>query len=84
MIFEVLHYPLYIVLPLAVLKIAGVAMILWRGSRWLTEWAYAGFFFDVLLATGAHLSNNDSALPPLFAMLLILISYFFGKTVRPL
>ena len=83
-VFEVLGYPTYIVLPLALLKIAGVAMILWRKSRWLTEWAYAGFFFDALLAFGAHLDNNENTITTLLAMLLVLISYFFGKTVRPL
>ncbi len=42
--FEQFNYPTYIVWPLAILKILGVIMILWRKSKWLTEWAYAGFF----------------------------------------
>jgi len=49
--FENFNYPTYIVIPLAILKILGVIMILWRKIAWLTEWAYAGFFFDLILAT---------------------------------
>lgn len=80
--FESFNYPTYIVLPLAVAKILGVLMILWRGNAWLTEWAYAGFFFDVTLAFFAHYSAQDDVTLTLVAMLLLLVSYFFGKTVR--
>ena len=45
--FETFNFPSYIVIPLAVLKLLGIAMIIWRKSKWLTEWAYAGFFFNL-------------------------------------
>ncbi len=82
--FVKLGFPAFVVLPLAILKIAGVIMILWRKSRWLTEWAYAGFFFDLLLAFGAHFNHGDNTIAVLVAMVMVLISYFFGKKVRPL
>ena len=81
--FESLNYPTYIIYPLATLKILGVIMILWRKSSWLTEWAYADFFFDVVLAFFAHYFAQDDVTFTLVGIILILLSYFFGKTVRP-
>jgi len=52
--FEALHFPTYIVIPLAIAKIAGIIVILTNFSSVLREWAYAGFFYDVILATAAH------------------------------
>lgn len=82
--FETLHYPSYIVIPLAILKICGLAMILWRGIPWLTEWAYAGFFLDVILAAAAHHNAGEDITQALIGAVLVLISYFFGKEVRPM
>lgn len=81
--FETFGYPTYIVLPLAILKLLGVVMILWRSSKWLTEWAYAGFFFDLVLATAAHYSIGDGLLGLSFLGLLVIFpSYFLGKYLR--
>jgi len=80
--FEVLGYPTYIIYPLATLKILGVIMILWRKSDWLTEWAYAGFFFDVILAFFAHYFAEHDINFTLIGLILILTSYFFGKVAR--
>jgi len=82
--FQSLNYPSYIVIPLAVLKVCGVAMLLWRGIPWLTEWAYAGIFFDVVLAAAAHANAEQSVTLSLIALVLLLLSYFFGKEVRPM
>lgn len=82
--FESLNYPTYIVIPLAILKVCAVVMILWRCSSWLTEWAYAGVFFDVVLATAAHYKADQDITLTLVALVLVLASYFFGKEVRPM
>jgi len=80
--FESFNYPTYVVIPLAIAKILAVIMILWRYSKWLTEWAYAGIFFDLILASLAHYHAGDSIMLPMIAMIFLLISYFFGKVVR--
>ncbi len=80
--FESFNYPSYIVIPLAIAKVLGVIMVLWRASSWLTEWAYAGFFFDVVLAFFAHQQAGHDVTQTLVTMILILVSYFFGKVVR--
>ncbi|MDO5970374.1 DoxX family protein [Flavivirga aquimarina] len=81
--FENLNYPTYIVIPLAILKVLGIAMILWRKSTWLTEWAYAGFFFDMVLATAAHHYAGHGIVGfSFYGLLLIFPSYFLGKQIR--
>ena len=80
--FEMLNHPSYLVYPLATLKIIGVIMILWRKSNWLTEWAYAGFFFNAVLASAAHYNAGHDIGLSYVVIPLILISYFLGKTVR--
>lgn len=80
--FERFNYPTYLVIPLAIAKVLGVIMIVWRKSSWLTEWAYAGFFFDITQAFFAHYFKDDDVTLTLGAMVVLLISYFFGKTVR--
>ncbi|MEM9680224.1 MAG: DoxX family protein [Bacteroidota bacterium] len=81
--FESFNYPTYIVIPLAVLKVLGVIMILWRRSQWLTEWAYAGFFFDLVLATAAHHDAGHGIVGfSLYGLIAIFPSYFLGKYLR--
>ncbi|MEO6346276.1 MAG: DoxX family protein [Aquaticitalea sp.] len=80
--FESFNYPTYIVIPLAIAKILGVAMIIYRKPLWLAEWAYAGFFFDLILAFFGHLNAGHNLWLPLIALLFLLLSYFSGKKVR--
>lgn len=83
--FESLNYPAYIVIPLAIAKVLAVLMLLWRGIPWLTEWAYAGLFFDGILAFVAHINANDGGyLFSLIVLIALPVSYFLGKKVRPL
>lgn len=82
--FESFSYPSYLVIPLAIAKVLAIIMLLWRGIPWLTEWAYAGIFFDVVLATLAHHHANDDLTFTLVALILLVLSYFFGKEVRPM
>lgn len=77
------QYPSYLVIPMAIAKISAIIFILLRKPKWVMEWAYAGLFFDMTLASFAHYSTNEPAITlPLVGIILLLISYFFGKTVR--
>ncbi|MEL7222644.1 MAG: DoxX family protein [Bacteroidota bacterium] len=81
-IFESLGFPTFVVYPLAVAKILGVVAILTRKSRSLTEWAYAGFFFDFILAAAAHLNASDGEhIGAFVALVLLAVSYFLQKKV---
>jgi len=78
--FVKLGYPAYVVYPLAIAKVLGIIAILSNKSRSLKEWAYAGFFFDFILAIVAHLSIGDGEqIGALIAILLLVVSYIFGR-----
>lgn len=82
-IFESLGYPAYIIIPLAIAKILGAAAILSNYSKPLKEWAYAGFFFNLLLAASAHyFSGVPSPLTAIVALALLIVSYVLDKKVR--
>jgi len=75
-----LGYPSYIIYPLAIAKILGLIAIWFIKSKTIKEWAYAGFFFDFVLAFFAHYMIEDGEhLFALVAIALLLVSHFFGK-----
>ncbi|BAO54787.1 DoxX family protein [Nonlabens marinus] len=80
-----LGFPTWIIHPLAALKLAGVVTILLRKNRSFVEWAYAGFFFNIMLAIIAHITIADGEhWGAVVALSLSLSSYFLGKKARPL
>jgi hypothetical protein len=82
-VFNKLGYPAYIIYPLAVAKVLGVVAILTKKSRTLKEWAYAGFFFNFILAASAHLNADDgvNVAPALVSLVLLAISYFTDRKI---
>ena len=82
-VFEKLGYPTYIIYPLAIAKLLGLVAIISRKSKILKEWAYAGFFFDFVLAFFAHVMINDGEqYAALVAFILLLTSYFSGTKLK--
>jgi len=81
--FESFKYPTYIVIPLATAKMLGIIAILTNRIKWLKEWAYAGFFFDLVLANLAHHYAGHSIGFSMFALFVLIISYASGKKARP-
>ncbi|WP_296357661.1 hypothetical protein [Winogradskyella sp.] len=57
-------------------------MILLRPKAWLTEWAYAGFFFDLILATTAHHFADHPLGLFFYTVSILFISYFLGNYIR--
>ena len=83
-VFVDLHFPVWLLYPMAIAKFAGVATILTKFNKSITEWAYAGIFFNMLLALGAHLDCGDNDyIAPLVALILTLGSYFTWKKMDP-
>ncbi len=81
--FTALGFPTYLIYPLATLKIVGLIVILGNMGSNLKEWAYAGFFFNFVLAFFAHVMIGDGEqFGALMALVLLLVSYFLGKKVR--
>jgi len=71
-----------IVIPLAVLKLLGIAAILSNISKTLKEWAYFGFLMDFILAIEAHLAVEDNQhMAATIATVLWLVSYIYNKKI---
>lgn len=82
--YEAMGYPTYLIYPLAIAKLLGLAAIWGNFSKWIKEWAYAGFFFNTTLAFFAHYMVSDGEhLFAVIAFIAVLTSYFTGKTIRP-
>lgn len=73
-----LGYPAYFPLMLGIAKVLGVIALLQTRSAALREWAYAGFTFNLIAASSAHVFVKD----PLFAILFpiaLLIPLFASR-----
>lgn len=81
-VFAKLGFPSYIIYPLAAAKVLGLIAIWTRVSPTLKEWAYAGFFFNFLLAMSAHINVGDGQfVPALVCLVLLIISYSLDKKI---
>ncbi|MEO9662360.1 MAG: DoxX family protein [Maribacter dokdonensis] len=80
--FQSLGYPTYLIYPYASAKLIGLFAI-WNPKFYLIkEWAYAAFFFAVLLAFFAHIMVGDGEqTAAVIALLSLIISYIFSKKV---
>lgn len=80
-----LNYPAPYLVPLMVMvKVLGPLAILSRVSVPLSDLAYAGIFFHLLLSGSAHLGvrKPKGALPAVFGLVLVAISFFTQDAVR--
>ncbi|AFM03263.1 hypothetical protein Fleli_0804 [Bernardetia litoralis DSM 6794] len=75
-----LGYPVYIIYPLAIAKLFGLVAIWSNKSKAIKEWAYAGFFFDFVLAFSAHMMVDDGGFgTAAIALTLFVVSYSTWK-----
>ena len=78
--FEGFGYPGYLVYPLAGAKVLGLFAIWNPNFKSIKEWAYAGFFFDFVLAFFAHYMISDGGQgAAVMGLVLIIVSYIFSK-----
>ncbi|MCT4613750.1 MAG: DoxX family protein [Marinifilaceae bacterium] len=77
--YNVIGFPVWILVPSAIIKVLGVIAVATQRSKMLVEWAYSGFFFDVCFATMAHLAVNDpeSAILSGFGIIITVISKIY-------
>lgn len=81
-----LGYPAYLVPVMIVVKAMGVAAILSRFSVVLSDLAYAGIFYHLLLSGLAHLGVRKpaGALPAAVGLALLAASFVTQNTAREL
>jgi len=81
--YRMLGYPTYLISVLIVVKVLGPIAILSRKSIALSDLAYAGMFYHLLLALSAHLNAGDGGfVPALVGLGLLPISFFTQNQVR--
>jgi hypothetical protein len=75
-------YPTYLIYPLAIAKLLGLIGIWQNTFTKLKEWAYAGFFFNVVLAFFAHFMISDGQYAFAIVALLLVLSAYFTKNYQ--
>lgn len=80
LIHTALGYPKYFIMLIGIVKILGVIGILIPGYPRVTEWAYAGLFFDLAAATVSGIAAQGFD-PAQFGMLIFIapgvLSYIY-------
>jgi hypothetical protein len=77
-----LGYPNYIIPFLGIAKVLGVIAILIPGYKRITEWAYAGLFFDLAGATYSVVASFGLQVSIVFMILPIIflfLSYYLWR-----
>lgn len=76
--FTALKFPIYLIIPLGIAKFLGVIFILYKKIKILTLLAYAGFFYNSILAISAHINVCDGeAWGGMMALAFVILSYVF-------
>lgn len=80
--FESFGYPTYLIYPLAKAKVLGLVALWFVNNQAIKEWAYAGFFFNVVLAFFAHVMISDGEqMGAVIGLVLLITSYIFSKKI---
>ncbi|SFJ71131.1 DoxX-like family protein [Bosea sp. OK403] len=79
-----LGYPAYLVQLMIVVKILGPIAILWRLSPFLSDLAYAGMLYHLLLSGLAHLGVRKplAAVPAVVGLMLLAASFYTQNAAR--
>ena len=77
-------YPTYIIYPLGVAKVLALLAIWTKKSDFLKNLAYAGLFFNGVLALFAHIMVGEPLSGYVHAIVFlaaVISSYFYGKKI---
>jgi len=78
--FKALGFPTYLVYLVGTAKLLALITLWWKQLGVLREWAYAGLFFLLLLATSAHLNAGDGKqVAPIIVLVVAIVSYVSGR-----
>ncbi|MCE9687346.1 DoxX family protein [Shewanella sp. AS16] len=82
--FEALGYPTYLIPVLIAVKILAVVAVVSRFRVALSDLAYAGMFFHLLLAISAHVNAGEGigSVPAVVGLCLLFSSFFTQNYAR--
>ncbi len=73
-------YPTYLIYPLVFLKVAAIIVLLTQKQNFIKYLAYAGLFFEIILAFFAHIMVKDGGqMTAIIAMVLLVASYIYNQ-----
>ena len=76
-------YPTYLIYPLVIAKVSAVIVLLTQKSSKIKELAYAGLFFDFILAFFAHIMVGDGEqIGAMIALVLLVTSYIYNNKIN--
>ncbi len=80
--FTQLGFPVWLIYPMAILKILGVVTIVTKLSKFLKELAYSGFLFNAVLALSAHIMSDGSGyLLSVIALISLIVSWILDRRI---
>ncbi|QWX84961.1 DoxX family protein [Cellulophaga sp. HaHaR_3_176] len=78
-----LGYPTYLIYTLCLSQALGLIILITRKGKWLVEWAYAGFFMNLIFGIIAHLLAKDgNGAPAVVCLILLIVTYIHHKKIR--
>lgn len=81
--FNELGYPEHLVGLLALAQVLGLLIIIRNKGKYLTEWAYTGFFINFICAIFAHFfSKHGNGAAAVFAIIILAALYMLNKRCK--
>lgn len=78
--FQKLGYPDYLIHPLIIAQGIGIAVLISNQSKWMVEWAYAGFFMNLVFAIMAHyMSKHGNGAAAVVCLILLWTVYVLKR-----
>jgi len=80
---QILRYPSHLIHPLVIAQVLGLIIIITNKIKWLVEWAYAGFFFNLVFAIIAHMATaHGNGAAAAICLLLLCTTYILGRRLN--
>lgn len=79
-----MHFPEWLIIPSALVKIFAIGAILFGKPKVLKEWAFAGLFFNAILAFSAlQMNGNIAGMWAFIAAIAIMSARIFEEKAYP-
>ena len=75
--------PAYMVQVIGTAQVIGISILILNRTNWIREWAYAGFFMNLVFGIIAHLLAKDgNGATAVACSILLLINYVMYKKIK--
>ncbi len=82
--YDKMHFPQWLIIPSAIVKIFAIGAILFGKPKIIKEWAFAGLFFNAILAFSAlQMDGNILGMWAFIAAIAIMSARIFEEKAYP-